>query len=100
MIAVLVGSGRDRTFLSERSRRIVLSNVRLVKKVPIRAPPLTQRPHRTNTRPRVTDGHDPGYRVERVELQDGRTELRFVGQLRFRQCYASWHRVRQLSQPP
>src|SRR5262245_47250021 len=46
------------------------------------------------------DGCDPGYRVERVELPDGRAELRFAGQLRFRQCFASWHEVLHLAQPP
>jgi len=48
----------------------------------------------------VTDGHDPGFRVERVELQDGRAELRFAGQLRFRQCFASWQNVERLARSP
>jgi phospholipid/cholesterol/gamma-HCH transport system permease protein len=47
----------------------------------------------------VTDGHDPGFRVERVDLQDGRAELRFTGDLRFRQCFASWRDVRHLVRP-
>jgi phospholipid/cholesterol/gamma-HCH transport system permease protein len=46
------------------------------------------------------NGHDPGFRVERVDLQDGRAELRFSGQLRFRQCFASWQDVRHLARPP
>src|SRR5439155_22329195 len=50
--------------------------------------------------PRVTDADDPGFRVERVDLQDGRSELRFGGQLRFRQCFASWQSVRRLARPP
>jgi phospholipid/cholesterol/gamma-HCH transport system permease protein len=48
----------------------------------------------------VTNGHDPGYRVERVDLEDGHAELRFAGQLRFRQCFASWQNVRRLARPP
>jgi len=48
----------------------------------------------------VTDAHDPGFRVERVDLEDGRAELRFKGQLRFRQCFASWQSVRRLVRPP
>ena len=57
-------------------------------------------PRRTDTSPRVTDADDPGFRVERVDLQDGRSELRFGGQLRFRQCFASWQSVRRLARPP
>src|SRR5439155_1723454 len=53
-----------------------------------------------DTPPRVTDTHDPGFRVERVDLQDGRAALRFGGQLRFRQCFASWQSVRRLARPP
>ena len=48
----------------------------------------------------MTNGHDPGFRVERVDLQDGRAELRFAGQLRFRQCFASWEDVQHLARPP
>jgi phospholipid/cholesterol/gamma-HCH transport system permease protein len=48
----------------------------------------------------VTACDDPGYRVERVDLQDGRAELRFGGQLRFRQCFASWEDVQRLASPP
>ncbi|TMA51326.1 MAG: STAS domain-containing protein, partial [Deltaproteobacteria bacterium] len=48
----------------------------------------------------MTEAHDPGFHVERVDLQDGRTELRFAGQLRFRQCFASWQSVRHLARPP
>ena len=63
-------------------------------------PPLTQVPRCADTPPRVTDGRDPGFRVDRVDLDDGRAELRFTGQLRFRQCFASWQNVRQLARPP
>src|SRR5207245_9430434 len=55
---------------------------------------------RTETPPRVSEPHDRGFRVERVDLQDGRSELRFDGQLRFRQCFASWQNVRRLARPP
>ena len=48
----------------------------------------------------MTDAHDPGYRVERFDLEHGRAELRFKGQLRFRQCFASWQSVRRLVRPP
>ena len=48
----------------------------------------------------MTDGHDPGYRVERVDLEDGRAALRFGGELRFRRCFASWDNVRRLARPP
>jgi phospholipid/cholesterol/gamma-HCH transport system permease protein len=48
----------------------------------------------------VTDGRDPGFRVERVDLRDGRAELRFGGELRFRQCFAAWQNVRRLTRPP
>jgi len=48
----------------------------------------------------VTDAHDPGFHVERVDLRDGRAALRFSGQLRFRQCFASWQSVRRLARPP
>ncbi len=47
----------------------------------------------------MRDGHDPGFRVERIDLHEGRAELRFTGQLRFRQCFASWQNVRRLAQP-
>src|SRR3989449_9878869 len=57
-------------------------------------------PLRADTSPGVTDPCDPGFRVERVDLQDGRAELRFGGQLRFRQCFASWQSVRGLARPP
>ena len=45
------------------------------------------------------DAHDPGFRVERIDRQDGGAELRFAGQLRFRQCFASWQNVRRLARP-
>src|SRR5213593_3156932 len=43
---------------------------------------------------------DSDYRVERVELGEGRAALRFAGELRFRQCFASWAEVRRLAQEP
>lgn len=43
---------------------------------------------------------DSDYHVERVELGDGRAALRFAGELRFRQCFASWAEVRRLAQMP
>ena len=65
-----------------------------------RAASVDQIPRLADTSQRVTDTHDPGFRVERVDLQDGRAELRFAGQLRFRQCFASWQNVRRLVRPP
>ena len=48
----------------------------------------------------MTGTSNPGFRVERVDLQDGRAELRFTGQLRFRQCFTSWQDVQRLVRPP
>jgi phospholipid/cholesterol/gamma-HCH transport system permease protein len=48
----------------------------------------------------VTEAPDPGFRVERVDLQGGQAELRFRGQLRFRECFASWQDVRRLARSP
>jgi len=42
----------------------------------------------------------PGYHVDRVDLADGGAALRFAGELRFRQCFASWQNVRRLARPP
>jgi len=47
----------------------------------------------------VTDTHDPGFRVERIDRQDGHAELRFTGELHFRRCFASWQNVRRLARP-
>ena len=41
----------------------------------------------------------PGYRVERLAREDGREALRFAGELHFRECFASWQRVRELARP-
>src|SRR5207244_10245970 len=69
--------------------------------VPVRShDPLTGTTRRPDTSRPVTDPHDSGFRVERVDLRDGRAELRFAGQLRFRQCFASWQGVRRLARPP
>ena len=46
---------------------------------------------------RATSG--PGYRVERIEREGGVEALRFAGELRFRECFASWERVRELARP-
>jgi phospholipid/cholesterol/gamma-HCH transport system permease protein len=48
----------------------------------------------------VNEAPDPGFRVERVDLQDGRAEVRFAGQLRFRRCFVSWDDVRRLASRP
>jgi len=47
----------------------------------------------------VTSTTGPGYQVERVEREAGLTALRFSGELRFRQCFASWEKVRELAHP-
>src|SRR5439155_9577231 len=103
-----VGSGtarRERTL----EQRETFTDLRPVPAVPIlhleehdlwRPKSVDAVPRRTDTSPRVTDAHDPGFRVERVDLQDGRSELRFGGQLRFRQCFSSWQSVRRLARPP
>jgi len=41
----------------------------------------------------------PGFRVERVDLEGGGAALRFTGELRFRECFASWGNVRELARP-
>jgi phospholipid/cholesterol/gamma-HCH transport system permease protein len=38
------------------------------------------------------------YRVERLDFEGGRSALRFSGELRFRECFASWQSVRRLAQ--
>jgi len=48
----------------------------------------------------VTNCEGPGFQVDRVERADGRTELHFQGQLRFRSCFGSWSKVRHLLRPP
>ena len=48
----------------------------------------------------MTETTGPGYRVERVEREGGLVSLRFVGELRFRQCFPSWERVGRLAHPP
>src|SRR5215470_5128038 len=42
----------------------------------------------------MTSANGTGYHVDRVDLADGKTALRFAGELRFRQCFASWQNVR------
>jgi len=46
----------------------------------------------------VTGPEDTAYRVERIDGSDGLTSLRFFGELRFRECFASWQNVRRLAQ--
>ncbi len=41
----------------------------------------------------------PGFQVERVDLDGGRSALRFAGELRFRSCFGAWDRVRELLRP-
>src|SRR5262245_31943656 len=48
----------------------------------------------------VTETTGPGYRVERVDHEGGLVTLRFVGELRFRQCFPSWEAVGRLARPP
>ncbi|MCC6763821.1 MAG: MlaE family lipid ABC transporter permease subunit [Deltaproteobacteria bacterium] len=40
-----------------------------------------------------------GFQVERIDLAGDRSALRFVGELRFRDCYGAWDRVRELLAP-
>ena len=47
----------------------------------------------------MSETSGPGYRVERVESEDGLAVLRFAGELRFRQCFDSWQGVRELTRP-
>jgi phospholipid/cholesterol/gamma-HCH transport system permease protein len=47
----------------------------------------------------VTETTGPGYRVARTEGSSGLATLHFAGELRFRQCFASWQGVRELAQP-
>ena len=42
----------------------------------------------------------PGFQVDRVDLESGGAALRFVGELRFRDCFGAWQRVRDLLTPP
>jgi phospholipid/cholesterol/gamma-HCH transport system permease protein len=48
----------------------------------------------------VSEASGPGFRVERVDGGEGVAALRFAGELRFRQCFASWQSVRELSERP
>ena len=45
----------------------------------------------------VTHVENAAYRVDRVDGRDGITSLRFVGELRFRDCFASWRNVQRLA---
>ena len=45
----------------------------------------------------MSDAVESPYRVERLDLA-GRSSLRFSGELRFRECFASWQDVRRLAQ--
>lgn len=43
------------------------------------------------------DPEDAPYRVERLDVGDGLTVLRFLGELRFRECFASWEDVQRMA---
>jgi phospholipid/cholesterol/gamma-HCH transport system permease protein len=45
----------------------------------------------------VANAENAAYRVDRVDSGDGITSLRFAGELRFRDCFASWQSVRRLA---
>jgi phospholipid/cholesterol/gamma-HCH transport system permease protein len=42
----------------------------------------------------------PGFQVDRVDVADGRSALRFAGELRFQSCFGAWDEVRRLLRPP
>ena len=46
----------------------------------------------------MTDPENAGYRADLVDGGEGITALRFSGELRFRECFASWQNVRRLAQ--
>ena len=45
----------------------------------------------------MANAENAAYRVDRVDSGDGITSLRFAGELRFRDCFASWQNVRRLA---
>jgi len=47
----------------------------------------------------VAGADTSGFQVERIDLAGDRSALRFVGELRFRDCYGAWDRVRELLAP-
>jgi phospholipid/cholesterol/gamma-HCH transport system permease protein len=47
----------------------------------------------------VSDADTAGFQVDRVELAADRSALRFVGELRFRNCFGAWSEVRELLRP-
>jgi phospholipid/cholesterol/gamma-HCH transport system permease protein len=47
----------------------------------------------------VSGADAPGFQVERVDLDGGRSALRFAGELRFRSCFDAWDEVRRLLRP-
>jgi phospholipid/cholesterol/gamma-HCH transport system permease protein len=48
----------------------------------------------------VSDADTPGFQVDRIDLADDRSALRFAGELRFRSCFGAWEEVRRLLSPP
>jgi phospholipid/cholesterol/gamma-HCH transport system permease protein len=47
----------------------------------------------------VVGADTSGFQVERIDLAGDRSTLRFVGELRFRDCFDAWDRVRELLAP-
>ncbi len=48
----------------------------------------------------MSDADTSGFQVDRIDLESGRSALRFVGELRFRSCFGAWDDVRRLLAPP
>jgi phospholipid/cholesterol/gamma-HCH transport system permease protein len=47
----------------------------------------------------VSDADTSGFQVDRIDLASDRSALRFVGELRFRNCFGAWDEVRRLLAP-
>ncbi len=47
----------------------------------------------------MSDADTSDFHVDRVDLPDGHSALRFAGELRFRSCFGSWDDVRRLLAP-
>lgn len=54
---------------------------------------------RTVVSPRVAHADTSDFQVERIDLAADRSALRFVGELRFRDCFDAWNEVRGLLAP-
>lgn len=48
----------------------------------------------------MSEADTPGFQVDRIDVEGGRSALRFVGELRFRSCFGAWSEVRDLLRPP